>query len=302
MQLYFFKDARYFQIIFQTIFLVYGIFFLHWNADWWLYATYFISSISMQLLCEIIFKNYEHRIFSISWWTKFRRGIPSVLISSFGLSLLLKTNHFEIAALAAFVSIVSKYIIRINGKHIFNPSALGIVTTILLTNNAWINTGQWGSNAVLFFGIICLGLIVVTRVQKLDVSLAFLGTFGLLLFFRQIIFLGWPVDFFAQSISTGSLLLFSFFMITDPRTTPNHPFARITWAMGIAIIAFYLTTFNFMNGAPIWVLVFLQPLVPVLDKLFKGKRFEWITASISERKTMLSKKILSEEVNHLSVT
>ncbi len=275
MQLYFFKDARYFQIIFQTIFLAYGIFYLHWNADWWLYATYFTIGISTQFVCEIIFKNYQCRSFSTPWWTKFSTGIPSVLISSFGLSLLLKTNHFEIAVLAAFVSIVSKYIIRVNGKHIFNPSALGIVTTILLTNNAWISTGQWGSNMVLLFGTICLGLIVVTRVQKLDVSLAFLGTFGLLLFFRQIIFLGWPVDFFVQSISTGSLLLFSFFMITDPKTTPNHWVARVVWATLMALVAFYLTTFNFVNGAPIWVLVFAQPFVPLLDNIFRWKVFEW---------------------------
>jgi len=275
MQFHFFKDARYFQIIFQFAFLGYGILYLHWNADWWLYATYFTISISTQFICEMIFKKYESRIFSPAWWTKFNIGIPSALISSFGLSLLLKTNHFEIAALAAFVSIVSKYTIRVNGKHIFNPSALGIVTTILLTNSAWISTGQWGSNTVLFFAIICFGFIVVTRVQKLDLSLAFLGTFAVLLFFRQIIFIGWPVDFFVQSISTGSLLLFSFFMITDPKTTPNHRIARVIWATFIAVVAFYLTTFHFINGAPIWVLVFTQPIVPVLDSIFRGEIFEW---------------------------
>ncbi|MEO5889207.1 MAG: RnfABCDGE type electron transport complex subunit D [Ferruginibacter sp.] len=146
---------------------------------------------------------------------------------------------------------------------------------MFFTDKAWINTGQWGSDTVLFFGILCLGCIVVTRVQKLDLSLAFLGTFAGLLFARQVIFLGWPTDFFIQSISTGSLLLFSFFMITDPKTTPNHSVARIVWAAGIATIAFYLATFKFINAAPVWVLVFAQPFVPVLDKFFKGKIFDW---------------------------
>jgi enediyne biosynthesis protein E5 len=275
MQIDIFKDARYFQIIFQSLFLCYGIFYLHWNAEWWLYATYFGISISTQIVCETVFKRNTAGIFSPAWWTKLKMCIPSALISSFGLSLLLKTNHIEIAALAAFVSIFSKYIIRVNGKHIFNPSALGIVTTIFFTNDAWISTGQWGNNAVLFFGIVCLGFIVVTRVQKLDLSLAFLGTLSFLLFIRQIIFLGWPMDFFIQSISTGSLLLFSFFMISDPKTTPNHRVARVIWAAVIAVLAFYLGTFQFMNGAPVWVLVLAQPFVPVLDKLFKAKLFEW---------------------------
>lgn len=273
------KDARYFQIFFQSLFLSYGIFYLHWNAEWWLYTTYFGVGISAQFVCEIVFKKYASPVFSAAWWLKFNTTIPSVLISSFGLSLLLKTNHIEIAALAAVVSIISKYIIRINGKHIFNPSALGIVITIFLTDSAWISTGQWGSNAVMFFSIVCLGFIVVTRVQKLDLSLAFLGTFALLLFIRQIIFLGWPLDFFLQSISTGSLLLFSFFMITEPKTTPNHRVAQIIWATGVAVAAFYLTIFQFMTGAPIWVLVFAQPLVPLLDKIFKSKVFEWRPAS-----------------------
>jgi enediyne biosynthesis protein E5 len=126
------------------------------------------------------------------------------------------------------------------------------------------------------FGVLSLGFIVVTRVQKLDVSLAFLGTFTGLLFIRQIIYLGWPMDHFIQSVSTGSLLLFSFFMITDPKTIPNHTIARVLWCTAIAVVAFYLTAFKFMNGAPIFVLVLAQPLVPLLDKFFKAKKFEWI--------------------------
>ena len=275
MPVHVFKDARYFQIIFQSIFLGYGIFYLHWNAEWWLYSTYFGTSIATQFVCEIIFNKNKIKIFSHQWWNKLRMGIPSALISSFGLSLLLKTNHWTIAALAAVISIASKYIIRINGKHIFNPSALGIVAVLFFTSKAWISPGQWGSGIVILFAVLSLGFIVVTRVQKLDVSLAFLGTFGLLLFARQIIYLGWPMDFFVQSISTGSLLLFSFFMITDPKTTPDHAVARIVWSMAVAAVAFYLTTFKFMNGAPIWVLIFAQPLVPVLDKLFKARKFQW---------------------------
>jgi enediyne biosynthesis protein E5 len=266
----FLKDARYFQILFQSIFLSYGIFYLHWNADWWLYATYFGTSIITQLLFEYFLGKKE-----VAYWKRIRFSFPSVLISSFGLSLLLKTNTVEVAVLAAFISIASKFLIKIKGKHIFNPSALGIVATILLTNKAWFSPGQWGSGTILLFGIGCLGCIIVTKVQKLDTSLAFLGTFATLLFVRQIIYLGWPVDFFVQSISTGSLLLFSFFMITDPKTIPNNKWARIIWCVLVASVAFYLTTFKFINGAPIYVLVLAQPLVPVMDWLFKGRRFEW---------------------------
>lgn len=269
------KDARYFQIIFQATFLSYGIFWLHWVAEWWLYLTYLITSFAAQLVLEYFFGNRGH-----SYRKRIKNGYLSVIISSFGLSLLLKTNEVEVAMLAAFVSIASKYLFRINGKHIFNPSALGIVAAILFTGKAWFSPGQWGSSAVLLFGICCLGFIVVTRIQKLDTGIAFLGTFAGLLFIRQAIYLGWPLDFFVQSISTGSLLLFSFFMITDPKTIPNHPAARILWSMAVAAVAFYFATFKFTNGAPVWVLICMQPLVPLLDKIFAAKKFEWQNGTV----------------------
>ena len=289
-----YKDARYFQIIFQFIFLMYGIFSLDWNADWPLYFTYLCVSLGTQLIAEIILSQVKNKYYLLA--SKLKNGIPSAIISSMGLCLLLKTTDLSVAALAAIISIASKYIICINGKHIFNPSALGIVAAVTLTGNAWISPGQWGSGAVILFAVLCLGFIITTKVQKLDTSVTFLGTFGGLLFIRQVMYLGWPVDYFVQSISTGSLLLFSFFMITDPKTTPNHATARIIWAMLVAAISFYVTTFKFINTAPVWVLVCSQPLVPVLDKFFKAHPFSWkkITAPDSSKRKVYKAVVMSE--------
>ena len=271
-----FKDPRHFQIAFQTCFMIFGLYVLHWNPAWWLYPAFFITGIVTQVICEAIFVQAGMHRFSAEWGKAVMKGLPSALISSFGLSLFLKTNHIEIAVLASAVAIVSKYLIRLKGKHIFNPSALGIVVAVLFTNKAWINPGQWGSGYILLFGILTLGIIVVTRVQKLDVSLAFLFTFASLLFIRQVVYLNWPADFFVQSITTGSVLVFSFFMISDPKTTPNHSTGRIIWAMMVAAVAFYLTTFHFVNGAPVYALVMAQLLIPVFDLVFKSKHFEWV--------------------------
>ncbi len=275
MQPIFFKDARYFQIIFQVTFLSYGLLYLHWQANWWLYASFIITSIGTQFICEVVCKKINAPLFSKIWWQYFSNTLPSVYISTLGLCLLLKTNYLSVAIFAASISIASKYILRVNKKHIFNPSAIGIVAAVFLTDKAWISPGQWGSGMVILFACICLGSIVVTKVQKLDVSVAFLGIFATLLFIRQNIFLGWPIDFFVQSISTGSILLFSFFMITDPKTTPNHFMARVVWSILIAAISFYFTVFKFINGAPIFVLVCMQPLVPLLNYLCKANSFKW---------------------------
>ena len=266
------RDARYFQMVFQGIFLLYGIFFLHWNGDLTCFLLYFSSCLITQLGWELVRNKF---VFSTLPFVQYGAW-KSAVITAFGLCLLLKTTHWYFAVLAAFIAISSKYVFTWKNKHLFNPSALGIIATILVTHQGWISPGQWGTSIVIFFMVCSLGFIVVTRVQKADVSLAFLGTYVLLLFWRQIIFQGWPLDFFLQSVSTGSLLLFSFFMISDPKTTPNHPVARILYAVLIASISFYLSAFKFINGAPVWVLVYASPLVPVLDWLFKSERFQWV--------------------------
>lgn len=263
-------DARYFQMAFQVTFLCYGILFLQWKAEWLHYLLFVGTGLFLQWVCDSIITKKPISLFH---WTS--GGWKSALISTLSLCLLLKTNDWFICVIAAAFTILSKYIFKIKAKHIFNPSAFGIVATIVLTNKAWLSPGQWGSSVVLLFAVCCLGFIVVTKVQKLDVTLAFLLTFAGLLFIRQVIYLNWSYDFFLQSLSTGSLLLFSFFMISDPRTTPNHAVARIVWAVFIASVAFYLSAFKWMNSTPIYVLVLMAPLVPLLDYLLQAKKFEW---------------------------
>lgn len=268
-------DPRYFQVIFQVIFLSYGILILGWEADWQHISISIAGCILFQYAADSIKAKRPLKPHEFDRW-----GF-SVLISAMSLCLLLKTNSWQISLLAAFLTVISKYIFRWNQKHIFNPSAFGIVACLFFTNDAWLSPGQWGSDAVIFFTVITLGTIVVTRVQKLDISLAFLFTFIGLLYWRQVYVLGWPLDHFIHSVSTGSLLLFTFFMISDPRTSPNHPLARILWAVLIAIIAFYLAAFKWKYNTLIWVLVAAAPLVPLLDKIFKAKNFTWSPALLS---------------------
>ena len=270
-------DPRYFQVLFQIIFLCYGIFYLSWTTDYIHYAI----SISGCLLFNYLFESIKQKNFlPIVGRSGFNLWGFSVLISALSLCLLLKTNYWYISLMTAFLTVASKYVFRFGKKHIFNPSAFGIVATIYLTNNAWLSPGQWGSNAVIFFFVVTLGTIVVTRVQKLDVSLAFLLAFAGLLYWRQVYVLGWPMDYFIHSISTGSLLLFTFFMISDPKTSPNHPVARIVWAMLIAFVSFYLAVFKWKYNTPVWILVVAAPLVPLLDKIFKAKMFEWKASAL----------------------
>ena len=71
----------------------------------------------------------------------------SALISGLSLCLLLRTNIRRSRLLAAVIAIASKFVIRVRGKHVFNPTNFGIVALMLLTGQVWVSPGQWGSAA-----------------------------------------------------------------------------------------------------------------------------------------------------------
>ena len=92
----------------------------------------------------------------------------SALITGLSLSLLLRADALWLYAAAGAIAISSKFVLRIDGKHIFNPAGLAIVILLLATNGAWISPGQWGTGAFLAFLLACLGGIVVSRASRSD--------------------------------------------------------------------------------------------------------------------------------------
>ncbi|MCB0770631.1 MAG: RnfABCDGE type electron transport complex subunit D, partial [Flavobacteriales bacterium] len=257
------RDARHFQIVFLSTFMVYGTIALQWDAEWDRYAILLSCTLAVQALF-------------IRW-----KGLPwsalkSALITGLGLCLLLHAGHWWTLVLGASVAVASKFMIRVRGKHVFNPANLGIVVAILLTGDAWVSPGQWGAGPMLVFLVGAAGLMVLLRVGRIDTSLAFLLTFAALDLCRTVLFLGWGMDVWAHRMMNGSLLLFSFFMITDPRTTPNAPMARIAWSILIALIAFGMSAFAHVHTAPIWALIALCAFTPLLDAFFEGAPFSWL--------------------------
>jgi len=142
---HFASDPRWFQLFFQTIFMSYGLLYLGWTAEWDHYLVSTGGAVAFNYLAEGI----RHRKWP-AWHSRRSWGL-SALISALSLCLLLKTGHWYTSLLAALLTVASKYILRVGGKHIFNPSAFGIVATLLITQDAWLSPGQWGSNALLVF-------------------------------------------------------------------------------------------------------------------------------------------------------
>jgi Na+-transporting NADH:ubiquinone oxidoreductase subunit NqrB len=198
----------------------------------------------------------------------------SPLISGLSLCLLLRTESLALAAVAAAITIASKFVLRVRGKHVFNPTNLGVVVMIATTDRAWASAGQWGTGGFFAFLMACLGGMVAHRAWRSDVAWAFLGAHLSFLFGRAA-FLGDPLVIPLHSLQSGALLLFTFFMISDPRTTPDAREARIAFGVLVAAGTYYVQFRLFRTNGLLWSLFCLSPLVPLLDRLFPGDRYLW---------------------------
>jgi Na+-transporting NADH:ubiquinone oxidoreductase subunit NqrB len=256
------RDPRYFQIAVLGALLCFGILSLDFGIRWRNAVAIIVTALGTQLI-------FTRRL-------ALPRFDPlSPLITSLSLTLLLRTDSAVLAACAAVIAISSKFVIRIRNKHVFNPANVAIVSMLMLSDHAWVSSGQWGSTAVSALALSSLGFLVLTRAKRAETTVTFLIVFALLLFARTL-WLGDPLAIPLHQLQNGALLIFAFFMISDPRTTPDTPLGRILFAALVAGIAYTIQFVYYVPNGAIWALVTAAPLVPLTDMLMQGRRYRWV--------------------------
>ncbi len=253
-------DPRFYQIASLGTLLLFGLFWRHFDVS--------VGQIVVTLATTLLTQYAGTR------WHKLPSFDPlSPLVSALGLCIFLRTNDLAVVALASFLAIACKFLIRWKHKHLFNPTNFALAV-MLAGGLAWISAGQWGQVAWFGFLIVCLGSLVVTRAARADVTLSFLGCYVGLLIARAL-WLGDPLTIPLHQIQSGTLLIFSFFMITDPKTTPDSRTGRILFACLVALAALFVQFVLFRPNGPLWGLIACAPLVPLLDHLLPGTRYNW---------------------------
>ena len=198
----------------------------------------------------------------------------SALTSALSIAILLRAAEPWLLAAASAFAIASKYALRIDGKHLWNPSALAIAAAVFVGGQAWLSPGQWGNTAWFAFAIAGLGGLIVFRAERSDVTWAF-AAFWCALVVGRSLWIGEPFDVPMHRLKDGGLLLFTFFMISDPKTTPDTRTGRLVFAGLVAAVAFYIQFALFRTNGLLWALALVAPLVPVLDQLLPGARYRW---------------------------
>lgn len=255
------RDGRYYQIGALSALLGFNLMFVDLGARALPSLLAVGSALTTQAICSRL-------------WKLPGIDLRSPLITGLSLSLLLRADEPWLHAAAGIIAIASKFVLRLDGKHVWNPAGLAIVVLLFGTDHVWISPGQWGAS--LWFATLVgfLAILVLQAARRGDVALFFLAAHAGLLFARAE-WLGDPLAIPLHQLQSGSLLIFAFFMISDPRTTPDARLARRLFACAVALLAHYLAFFLQMRPALYVALIALSPLNPLLDRLFPAERFQW---------------------------
>ena len=193
-----------------------------------------------------------------------RKNLASAYITGISVGILIRSNMAWPYVVAALLSIMSKYVLRYKGRHIWNPSNFG-VSWMLFMAPVYVAglSMQWG-NYVLPMSIIwVLGLGIVYRAKKLHISLTYVVSFIILAYVRSLI----TGDAFLAELSplTGPMYqLFVFFMVTDPGTAVSSKKWQIIVVILVALVEFVLRLQGVIY-APFFALFLVGPTARFID-------------------------------------
>ncbi len=245
--------VRYIPPVFITIILIVGHFTFGILEGYKAIVLAITSSIGTELLLG--------KITTGKW-----KNITSAYISGISVGILIRSAFLWPFVLTAVLSIMSKYILRYQGRHIWNPSNFGITWMLIFAAHSVAGLSiQWGNNLLAMFVIWMLGLVIVWRVNRLHITLTYVISFTFFAALRSLIT---NHGFFAEMAPlTGPMYqLFIFFMITDPATTVKSRNGQILVAFLVALIEFILRLNQFIY-APFYALFIVGPISMVLQSV-----------------------------------
>jgi Na+-transporting NADH:ubiquinone oxidoreductase subunit NqrB len=254
-------DARVFQIVFLGSLLLGGALWRDFALRWEQVALTFAAGVAAQALWirALGLRNV---------------GYLSALVTCLGTSILVRADTLWVHPLVAALAMSAKFTIRIRGKHVFNPTNLAVVLAIAAMPGAWASPGQWGSELMIGLWFATLGVTVTTSARRLDIAWYFLASYAALLAAR-ILYVGQSEAVLFHQLGNGALIMFTFFMISDPMTTPNRRALRFAYAFLVAALAFAWQFLLFKTNGLVWALFLLSPLVPLIDWRWPGKKHVW---------------------------
>ncbi|HTM04627.1 MAG TPA: hypothetical protein VL173_14050 [Vicinamibacterales bacterium] len=195
----------------------------------------------------------------------------SAYITGISVGILVRSPFVWPYVLCSLLSITSKYVLRLRGRHLWNPSNFGLSAVLFLApDTVSILSIQWGNVVAPMAVIWLLGFFIVWRVGRLHISVTYVLSFLALSFVRSA-YAGTPWLATVAPITGPMYQLFIFFMITDPKTTVQDRRGQYLVAASVAIVETILRL-NEVVYAPFYALFLVGPAALILERVLAAPR------------------------------
>jgi len=251
-------DNRYLPPLFITTILVVGHF------AYGILESY--ERTALAIVAALVTELVLGRIFVGKWI-----NLASAYISGISVGILLRSPAFWPFALCSVLSIMSKYVLRVNGRHLWNPSNFGICVLLFLApETVAALTIQWGNFIWPLLVIWILGSVIIWRAKRIHISVTYVLSFLAFAFVRSWI-TGAPWRSEISPITGPMYQLFVFFMITDPKTTVR---SKKWQCFVVFLVAFVemLLRLNHVVYAPLYALFLVGPAAMLIEIWMESRR------------------------------
>lgn len=195
----------------------------------------------------------------------------SAYITGISVGILVRSPFYWPYFLTSLISIVSKYVLRVGGRHLWNPSNFGVSAVLFLAPaSASLLSIQWGNTLWPMVIIWILGTVIVWRVGRLHISATYVGSFLLFSFVRSAI-TGNPWLASVAPITGPMYQLFIFFMVTDPKTTVRPRWGQSVVVFMVAFVEMLLRLAEVVY-APFYALFIVGPAAMLIENWLQTKR------------------------------
>ena len=258
-------DNRYIAPIFITFILLVG------HLSYGFLESY--SKTALAIVTALVTELILGRIFFGKWL-----NLASAYITGISVGMLVRSPAFWPFALCSAISIMSKYVLRVKGRHIWNPSNFGLSVLFFLAAETVAGLSiQWGNYLAPMIVIWVLGSIIIYRARRFHISATYVISFLLFAFLRSWI-TGQPWQSEIAPITGPMYQLFVFFMITDPKTTLKTKVGQCIVAFLVAFAEFGLRLMQVVY-APFYALFIVGPAANLIEIWWESRRTQASTST-----------------------
>ena len=195
----------------------------------------------------------------------------SAYITGISVGILIRSLAAWPYALCSAISITSKYVLRVGGRHLWNPSNFGICAMLFLAGDTVASLSiQWGNYLAPMIVIWLLGSIIIWRLKRFHITATYVVAFIVLALLRSALTgTPWPSEI--APITGPMYQLFIFFMITDPRTTVRSKLGQCIVVACVALVETVLRL-NEVVYAPYYALFVVGPVALLIELWLDARR------------------------------